>query len=289
MGLALAQTLGNAGQAYEDARKSNIAEQQQKAELGMRQQQLARTLQLEMIRLQLDKARQATEEGRYAAEQERLKNAGWSKVGQDYQQPDGTWKSIWYNPGTGETREKEFGTPRAVVQQDMKGDQAQDLEKLRNKDKLEQIAASGRWHMKWSELAAQGKLKKEDWNYLKTDPGYIQAIGAMKNAMAERNTILSRMYNTQNPPSPNDMAQLNTQLQQVEQRLQQSATTAEQTRNRIVYKVDASSKSISDLKDMVGAGVQKGDGTPKPPGVPDGYIHLKSGSHGPGWYAPGTS
>jgi hypothetical protein len=287
MGSSFAQTLGSAGQQFEDARSKNIAEKQAASELALRQGALAKQLQMEMMRLQLEKAREIAEQGRYAAEQERLKNAGWSKVGQDYQNPDGTWTTIWYNPATGEKRELQVGTPKAAAIQDLKGDQALDLEKLRGKDKLEQIAASGRWHTKWAEIAAQGKLKKEDWNVLKTDPGYIGAVSGMKNALAERNMILSRMYSPTNPPTPDQMKQLNQQLQEVEQRLKQSSDTAEQVRNRIRFKTGggSGSRAISDLKDLVGAGV----GPERPKDVPGNYIYRENGSKGKGWYAPGTN
>jgi hypothetical protein len=256
MGLSFAQTLGNALQSREDARTKQIEEQQKAQELAMRQQSLAKTLQMEQIRLQIDKARQATEEGRYASEQERLKTAGWSKVGQDTQNADGTWTSNWYNASTGEHREFRQGTPKAVAIQDTKGDQALDLEKQRNKDKLEQIAASGRWHMRWAALAAQGKLKKEDWNALKTDPGYMQSVYDMKAAIAERNMILSKMYSTVAPATPEQLAGLNQQLQQVEQRLNKASQSAEQVRNRVRFGVDqlGVKNSISGAISAAGGG-----------------------------------
>jgi hypothetical protein len=287
MGLSFAQTLGSALQSREDARTKQLTEQQTAQELKLRQDQLAKTLQMEQIRLQLDKARQATEEGRYAAEQERLKTAGWSKVGQDYQNADGTWTTVWYNPSTGETREKKFGTPKAVSIQDTKGDQALDLEKLRNRDKLEQIAANGRWHTKWAEISAQGKLKKEDWQALRTDPGYIKSISEMKANLANRNNILARMYSTTNPPTPEQFTQLNKQLTEVDTQLEQASQAAEQVRNRVRFGASKPgfSDTVSNLKDMVGAGV----GPPRPPGTPNNFIYRKNGSKGEGWYAPGTN
>jgi len=285
MGLSFAQALGGAGQDFMKARESKLGEEQTAAELALKQTTAARQLALQMKQLQIEQARAMWEKARAEQDAQRLINAGWSKVGTDTQNPDGTWTSNWYNPSTGEHKEFKQGTPKAVAIQDTKGDQALDLEKLRNKDKLEQIAASGRWHMRWAALAAQGKLKKEDWNVLKTDPGYMQSVFDMKSAIAERNMILSRMYNPTNPPTAEQMTQLNQQLTGVEQRLQKASTNAEQVRNRIRFGVSGAASGISGLVDSV-----RGEtGPPRPPGTPADYVYRKNGSKGEGYYKPGTN
>lgn len=253
MGLSFAQALGSAAGQWNEARAQKLKEQQDAAELELRKDTAARQLALQMKQYEIEKKRAEFEQGRMEMEPKLLEQRGWNKVGADYQLADGSWEAMYYNPVTNETRRIRTGTPKAAAIQDLKGDQALELEKQRNKDKLDQIAASGRWHVKWAEISSQGKLKKEDWNVLKTDPGYIGAIAGMKNALAERNMILARMYSTTNPPTVPQFEELNKQLQDVEGRLKQSSDTAEQVRNRVRFgpSAAATSQAISDLKQRV--------------------------------------
>ncbi len=267
MGLSFAQTLGNAAQSYEEARTRKIQEQQTAQELAMRQQQLAQTLQAEMVRNAIAQRQLTVEEGRAASEQARAANAGWIKVGET-KNADGTFNYTLMRPkddGTFESRVmKNIGTPVPVVQQGLKNEGALDvqdsrnkgaldLEGLRNKDRLEQIAAQGRWHARVAEISSQGKLRNEEWQRLNHDPGYLQAKADMQSAVRERLMILAKMYSTTAPPTTEQFAALNTQLQQVEQRLTAASKAAEDVRNRVQFGADLPSR-VAGLKQMMGSG-----------------------------------
>jgi hypothetical protein len=281
MGLSFAQALGTAADQWNQARQQKLAESIQQQQLAMSQQQLAKSVEMEMVRNAIAQRQLTSEEGRYATEQERvrleqarLEASGWQKNA-PYQR-NGKWYIL--NNYTGQ--EREVGDPMAVVNQTAKGTQALDLEKQRNKDKLEQIAAQGRWHMQWAQLAAQGRLSSQAYQKLRLDPGYQQAMNDMKSAIAERNGIIARLYSTTNPPNDAQAKLLQDKLSQIEQQLQNASKSAEQVRNRVMF-----GSNVSDLKNFV----QQQVGPARPSNVPKDYIYRSNGSRGAGWYKPGTS
>lgn len=212
-----------------------MRDQLEQQRLGLEQQQGQQRIDLEK---QANASTQFAADRTYQLAKASHEIAGWESNGVPYQDKNGNWHEDWVKPSTGEKKTYDIeGTPGDIVKADQQADaryqSQQDMEKLRQKNRLELRDVINKHMDAYKQLSTPGKgFSGAQWQTLKNMPAWKTADLQYRMAISQLNRV--QAVRDRNPTLMGDIlggassADLDMQEQQARDQAKDAQATMQQ-------------------------------------------------------------